>query len=264
MDIQDYLQWGFIGEDQIPATSPDLNWSGAFTVFLETKAAHLKAVKEYYRISVVLSSLDRRHNIIDRYSEWSKAKLKLEDSSIIFWSSMICLSQQGKGYNEGDYVTEISGHVIYYTTYTEEIYNTYISDLKNLMLALKNLMKVCSSGENFENNYTIPVHKIYDFSSFSGDFSNQINNYQLFNNVNDWDGTFRIVTEGTISVGSHVYYLNTSGYRNKLRGGWDGSGLLSIFDLSDNSLVINSSGIVVSVDSGFTFDSISNYTAPVI
>lgn len=261
MDIQDYLQWGFIGDHQLPIE--DLNWSDAYTTFRATKDAHYKAAREYFFSSVAVSPIDRRHNIIDRYYEILKVRSEFELSSVIFWNSMVSLNYQNMGYSEGDEIQKD----IYYTTYTEEIYNTYISDLKNLMLALKNLMKVSSSEENFENYYTIPAHKIYDFSSFSGDFSNQINNYCSFNgHSNDWDGLFRIVTEGTISVGSHVYYLNTSGYRNILRGNWNGNqeGFLTIFDLGDNSLVIDSSGIVVSISTGFTFDSISDYTAPVI
>ncbi len=258
MDIQDYLSWGFIGEEQLPIT--DINWEDAYTTFKATKDAHFKAVREYYRTSVELSSIDRRYNIIDRYSEILKAKSEFEASSIIFWSSMISLNYQDQGLNEGDKITKEDG--IYYKIFTEEIYNTYISDLKNNMLALKNLLKVCSSGETFEI-YTRPDHKIHDFSSFSGDFSYQINNYANFNN---WDGTYRIVTEGGVSVGSHVYYLLPSGYKNTLRVNWngDGNGTFTMVDLSDNSLTIDSNGIVTGIDNGFTFDSTTNYTAPVI
>jgi hypothetical protein len=260
MDIQDYLVWGIIGPDQVPIS--DVDWRTPFQVFIETRNANFKAVNSFFESSVVMSSMDRRHNIIDRYSEIKKYQSNLEDSSIIFWSSLISLNGNYSKFNEGDFIEELAGYLIYYKTYTLEIYNKYISDLQNYMMSLKNLIKVVSNIDNFEN-YTKPSQKIYDFSSLTNDFSDQINNYQQFINFNDWDSTFRIVTEGDIEVGSYVYYLNTTGYKSLLKGGWLNS-FITITDSSNNTLTISESGTVASIDSGFTFDSVSNYVAPVI
>jgi len=266
MDIIDYLNGGIIGESQLPIG--DCVWLNAFLSFLSTKDALNKAVNEYYRSSVVNSSLDRRYNIIDRNLEFLKEKSYFDNNFDDFWNSMISLNYSGIGYVDGDIITEIDMGLerppIYYKTYAKSIYDKYISDMQRYMASMKILFKSCSSGDTFED-YIKPTNKIYDFTSNPGDFE-----YEITNNVGGfgagfWDYSFRIVTEGDIEVGSYIYYINTIGigYKSLLSGSWTG-GFITLTDLDSKTLTISEFGNILTIDAGFTFDSVTDYIAPVI
>ncbi len=189
MDIQDYRAMGFIGEMQLNSTQ--ISWPDAYFTFRAVRLAHFKAFNEYIRMAIHFVSLSERQPVLDKIDEFYVKGREFKTISKTFWNSMVSLPTslvEGAKFNVNNVpfddttpnsfpydatypsndwkmVAQLDSNGEYtYTTFSEELYDEYISVLGEVLVLEKEIMALMGDTftESSEESYSPIEGYVYD------------------------------------------------------------------------------------------------------